>query len=176
LSAQAVRFTSPSTNEQWDSLSSWNTQNAYGCVCAAVMSLPVQHCRKINVLVQTRIKALLKTWDWWCSHENQIRHHLKISGKIPLHTYYFHEFSRLYDKIARGTFITWFDEQKGSHHYHQTASQVESMDELSAVHKRLEAPQDNIEREYKELCKRESRLTERLDELNRTKNVCHCTS
>ena len=58
LSAQAVRFTSPSTNEQWDSLSSWSTQNAYGCVCAAVMSLPAQHCRKNNVLVQTRIKAL----------------------------------------------------------------------------------------------------------------------
>ena len=53
------------------------------------------------------------------------------------------------------------------------------MDELSAARKRLKASFYDIEREYKdiereysELCRqRESRLTERLNELNRTKNV-----
>ena len=48
------------------------------------------------------------------------------------------------------------------------------MDELSAAHKCLKASHDNIKREYNELTfslsQRESRFTERLKELNRTKN------
>ena len=48
------------------------------------------------------------------------------------------------------------------------------MDELSAARKLIKAPHDNIERYYDKLTfslgQRESRLQERLDELNRNKN------